>query len=223
MASDIDEDTQRFPRHKPEASSEKAEAILFDLLDQAGMEYNQGGKSQRYAMMLALEAVKGFLGIRGFSGQHIRPLIALSEELDFLYQGNRSLVLQPGVESREDLTARHTGPGKQEIRMYAAACSEALYQLGKDEAASIFGKLTRVGADEKIARVMQKWPAFDQTHKVTDRTIKGWRDRLEANKWGELDTARWQSLIDKFIRDDIGQKQLKQVIKEGPPMTGGFR
>jgi hypothetical protein len=195
---------------------------LFDELDKTALIFHQGGKDQRAAMMAALEAVEGFLGVRGFSGQHIQPLEMLRKELDYLYGGNRSLILQPDTNGRDDLPERHEGPGKNEIRTYAAACSEALYRLGQDESQTSFAKQTRGEADEKIAQAMQKWPTYNKTLKITGRTIKGWRDKFGAKDWGEHEKGKYRFLVQQFLRDEIGRRHLKEVIKKGPPMTGGF-
>jgi hypothetical protein len=223
MKDELDQAVGRFPRHAPEVSRSKAEAVLFDELDKTALLFDQGGKLQRDAMMAALEAVEGFLGIRGFSGQHIQPLEMLRKELDFIYKGNRSLILQPGVENRADLPIRHKGPGEEQIKICAAACSEAIYQLGKNDGVPAFDKLTRTQAHAKIARAMEKWPTYNQTLKIAGRTIKGWRDKFEAKARREAKRSGYQVLIDQFLKDEKGYRYLKEVIKTGPPMTGGFR
>lgn len=220
---ELDQAVGWFPRQPPEVSRVKAEAMLFDELDKTALLFHQGGEHQRNAMITALETINGFLRVRGFSGEHIEPLEMLRKELEYLYDGNRSIVLQPGINSRDDLPERHEGPGKHEIRTYAASCAQAIYQLGKDEKQVAFGKLKRLEADEKVAQAMQKWPAYDQSRKITGRTVKGWRDKFSAERWGKFKTAKYRFLVKQFVRDDTGRKQLGEVLKNGPPMAGGFR
>ena len=209
--------TPKFPDPKPTIGRVAAEKQLLAHLGEAMKLINEGGVKTREGMMEAIEAVICFLQDRGVSGQQIWPFGYLRKELDFIFEGKRSPILQPGIESRDDISGkRYAGPGKQQISVFAAACSEALYQLGRSDSED-FPKRTRTEADQFVARKMANWRAFDRGEQ-TARTIKGWRDKLARTKSGEFEL-----LVLQFMRDEAGRQNLKQVLMEGPPHVGGFR
>jgi hypothetical protein len=169
----------------------------------------------RAGMMEAMQSVIDFLHDRGVSGQQIWPLEYLRRELELVYRGKRSPILQPGVNSREDITAkRQGGPAKEEARIFAAACSEAVYQLGQSAKLDSFRKRTRSEADRFVAGKVSNWPSFD-TGACSSSAIKSWRVNLGKRK----DVQR---LVTGFMNDDAGRHHLNQVLREGPPHIGGF-
>lgn len=207
----------KFPKPKPRIGRIAAEEQFLAHLSKAMKLVNEGGAKTREGIVEAIEAVISFLHDRGVSGQQTWPFGYLRKELDFLFEGNRSLVLQPGNSSRNDISgARFTGPGKQQIRVFAAACSQALYILGCSEFEG-FPKRNRNEADQFVARHMANWPAFDRGDQ-TARTIKGWRDKLTS-----ASNSRFALLVLQFTRDDDGRRDLMEVIQKGPPHIGGFR
>jgi hypothetical protein len=166
--------------------------------------------------MEGVEAVICFLHDRGVSGQQMWPFGLLRRELDHIFEGKRSLILQPGPKSRDDLSGRrYVGPAKQDIRVFAAACSEAIYCLGRLGAKG-FPKQARTEADQIVARKVARWRTFDLGEQ-TARTIKGWRDKLVESK-----NPGFELLVQQFTRDKIGQRHLKEVLEKGPLHVGGF-
>ena len=209
--------TPEFPDPKPTVGRVAAEKQLLAHLGEAMKVINEGGVKTREGMMEAIEAVICFLLDRGVSGQQIWPFGQLREELNSIFEGKRSPILQPGTKSWDDISGkRYAGPGKQQISVFAAACSEALYQLGRTGSED-FPKRTRTEADQVVAGRMANWRSFDRGHQ-TARTIKGWRDKLASTKKDEFEL-----LVRKFISDEAGRRYLKQVLVNGPPHVGGFR
>jgi len=207
--------TPKFPDPKPTIELVAAEKQLLAHLAEAMKLVSEGGLKTREGMMEAIEAVIAFLYDRGVSGQQIWPFEYLRRELDLIFEGRRSTILQRGTASPDDIQGKRSkGPAKQEIRVFAAACSEALYQLGRSDSED-FPKRNRTEADQIVAHRMANWPAFDRGEQ-TARTVKGWRDKLGGTKGFEL-------LVSQFLRDEIGRRHLKEVLKKGPPHVGGFR
>jgi hypothetical protein len=211
------------PRHDPEIGRLEAERILSQTLSKAAHLFNKGGPASRDGMMLALDVVCSFLRARGLSGQQIQPLIALMQELDHIWAGKRSLLLQPGSYGPDNFAAksRAIGPGKRSIKLYAAACAEAVYQLGRDPEIAGFQKLTRTQADTQVARAMRNWPAFDQ-QAVTGRTVKGWRDEITSTDRQDVRYGQWEKVVSDFISSKRGRVYLGEALRKGPPLTGGF-
>jgi hypothetical protein len=208
--------TPKFPDPKPTIGRIAAENRLLAHLSEAMQLISEGGVKTRKGMMEAIEAVICFLLDRGVSSQQILPFGQLREELNSIFEGKRSPILLPGIESRDDLGKRHAGPGRQQISVFAAACSEAIYQLGHLDSED-FPRRTRTAADEFVARKMANWRAFDRGEQ-TARTIKGWRDKLTKTK-----NAQLELLVLQFTRDEAGRQHLKEVLMAGPPHLGGFR
>ncbi len=209
--------TPEFPNPKPTIGRVAAERQLFAHLSEAMKLVSEGGIKTRDGMMEAIEAVISFLHDRGVSGQQIWPLRYLRQELDGIFEGRRSPILQPGIESRDDiLDRRYVGPGKQQVRVFAAASSEALYRLGRLGFEG-FPDCKRSDADQMVARKMANWRSFDLGQQ-TSRTIKGWRDKLAKVKH-----PGFELLVLQFMRDEVGRQNLQQVLKEGPLHVGGFR
>ncbi|MEQ1945520.1 hypothetical protein ABMA32_24185 [Mesorhizobium sp. VNQ89] len=208
--------TPEFPRPKPTIGRATAEKQLLAHLSEAMKLISAGGVKTRDGMMEAIEAVICFLQDRGVSGQQIWPFELLRRELDFIFEGKRSRILQPGVKSRDDISGtRYVGPDKQDIRVFAAACSEALYQLGHLGTEN-FPRRKRTETDQFVARRMAKWRSFDHGQQ-TARTVKGWRDKLVKKK-----DAKFELLVRQYTRDEVGRQHLKEVLKVGPPHIGGF-
>ncbi|MEW9805027.1 hypothetical protein ABUE31_03395 [Mesorhizobium sp. ZMM04-5] len=208
--------TPEFPDPKPTVDLVAAERQLLAHLGEAMKLISQGGLKSREGIMEGIEAVICFLQDRGVSGQQMWPFGLLRRELDSIFEGKRSPILQPGIETRADISSnRYTGPDKEDIRVFASACSEATYQLGRLDPPD-FPKCNRIEADKLVARAMTKWRTFDQKHE-TARTIKGWRDKLVKAK-----DPKFVLLVDQFTRDNVGHQHLKEVLKKGPPHTGGF-
>jgi len=214
----------QFPRHEPEMSVEEAMSILLDTLHESALLNNKGGPSTREGMMLALDVTSSFLCSLGVSGQQIWPLVRLRSELEHIWEGKRSLILQPGVESIEQLApkSRHSGPGKQIIKLYATACAEAFYRLGRNPKESEFAKGTRTQTYKMVSDAMCNWPHYD-TQVTTARTIKGWWDEISDPHCDKSEHEMWNKIVESFIHTKKGQGYLKEVLKNGPPMTGGFR
>lgn len=211
------------PRHDPEVGRLEAERILRQTLQKAAELFNQGGSSSRDGMMIALDVTCSFLKARGISGQQIQPLIALRQELDHIWEGKRSQLLQPGICSRDDFPAKSRAnvPGKQFVKLYAAACAEAVYQLGQDPEIAGFQKLTRTQADTQVARAMRNWLAFDQ-QTVTGRTVKGWRDEITSTDRQDVPRRQWEKVVTDFRSSKKGRAYLDEVLRKGPPLTGGY-
>lgn len=202
-----------FPAPKPTVGLEAAEGQLLSDLSDAMKLIEQ--KQAREGIIGALQAVIWFLNDRGVSGQQIWPLEYLRKELEFVFQGKRSAILQPGVNSHDDITAiRQGGPAKEEARIFAAACSEAVYKLGQRANLESFPKRTRDDVDRFLAGKVSKWPSFD-SGSCSPSTIKSWRIKLGKQ-------ADVQLLVTAFVKDDSGRRHLNQVLKEGPPHIGGF-
>ncbi|OJU52827.1 MAG: hypothetical protein BGO03_03550 [Mesorhizobium sp. 61-13] len=202
-----------FPAPKPTVGLEAAERqLLSDLSDAVKLIER---KQAREGIIGALQGVIWFLNDRGVSGQQIWPLEYLRKELEFIFQGKRSPILQPGVNSREDVSAvRYFGPAKEEIRIFAAACSEAVYQLGQRANLESFPKRTRGDVDRFVAGKVSKWPSFD-SGTCSPSAIKSWRVKL-----GKREGV--QHLVTGFMNDDAGRHHLNQILKEGPRHVGGF-
>lgn len=160
----------------------------------------------------------------GVSGQQLQSLVLLNRELQLIWEGKRSLILQPGVENSEQLApkSRHSGPGKQEIKLYATACAQAIYRLGQDPNENESAKLTRLQSNKLVSDAMRNWPRYDK-QEITARTIKGWWDEISDPHGDKLEHARWNELVKSFTCSKKGQGYLNEVLKNGPPMTGGFR
>lgn len=205
-------------------SVEEAEKILLGTLREAALLLDKGGPSTREGMMLALDVTCSFLRARGVSGQQMQPLVLLRREAEFIWEGKRSLILQPGVKSREQLASksRHRGPGKREIKLFASACAEAIYRLGQNPKKVEFAKRTRAQTNKMVSDSMHNWPHYD-TQAITARTIKGWWDEISDSRGDKREHARWNELVESFTRTKRGQGHLNEVLKNGPPMTGGFR
>jgi hypothetical protein len=187
--------------------------LLSDLGD--AMKLIAEENKPRAGMMEAIQAVIWFLNDRGVSGQQIWPLEYLRKELEFVFQGKRSPILQPGVNSREDVSAvRYSGPAKEETRIFAAACSEAVYQLGQGANLDSFPKRTRGDVDRFVAGKLSKWPSFDNGA-CSPSTIKSWRIKLGKRKDVQL-------LVTGFMNDEAGRRHLNQVLRKGPQHIGGF-
>lgn len=211
------------PRHDPEIGRLEVESILRQTLQVAAELFNRGGSSSREGMMLALDVMCSFLRARGLSGQQIHPLLALRQELDHIWEGKRSQLLQPGINSPDDLPAksRSNAPGKQCVKLYAAACSEALYKLGRDPNRVAFEKLTRTQADTQIACAMRNWPAFDH-QTITGRTVKGWRDGITSNTRQDVRRRQWIEIVTGFTSNEKGRAYLDEVLRKGPPFSSGL-
>lgn len=187
--------------------------LLSDLGD--AMKLIAEENKPRAGMMEAIQAVIWFLNDRGVSGQQIWPLEYLRKELEFVFQGKRSAILQPGVNSHDDITAiRQGGPAKEEARRFAAACSEAVYQLGQRANLESFPKRTRGDVDRFVAGKVSKWPSFD-SGTCSPSTIKSWRVKLGRREGVQF-------LVTAFMHDDGGRRHLNQVLKEGTQHIGGF-
>lgn len=215
---DVSDKKVQFPEPKPTEGRIAAETRLLFHLSEAMKLVSERGPHTRDGIMEAIEAVMIFLDKRGVSGQQIWPFGLLRDELDAIFEGKRSLILQPSIETQEDLPGtRFTGPGKKHIRLFAAACAEAVYRLGGDQT-DRFPKRRRSEADGYVARHMSKWPAFDRGS-YSARTIKGWRDQIIE----EAERAKFKSLVAQFTRNEEGRRHLLEVIRNGPPHIGGFQ
>lgn len=203
----------RFPRKDPESDHEFAERVLFEEMERAAELLHSEQDYARAGLRCALRACHDYLHVRGLSGQGLKVLADALAALDTLDRGTLPEVFDPKMRPGTELARKWSrSAAAQETKIYAAACMEALIKAGasKDEAAA------------KVAENARNWPRISKGF-IKPSTVANWRDELMQQQSHDRDRSMYERHSQNFSDGPRAREYLKEVLRDGPSMTGGIR
>jgi Xaa-Pro aminopeptidase len=163
---------------------------LFEEKDDAGRE----------GIATACQAVARFIAVTHENPLLVAPLLALRAAILDVEKGVSNPILNPkAVDSHRSRSAL-----KKHAIAAAAACCEALVELGEDagEAAA------------RVARAVSKWRIMGG-QEITDTTIVNWRYHLRGSSTAER--ASFDLMRNDLLTCSQPQLQIDSLLLNGPP------
>lgn len=203
----------KFPRHKPLADLAPAASALLQEMERAADLLQSEQDFGRSGVSHAIGACCNFLFLRGLSGQALVPLADLLRAFESVDQGVLPELFDPNIKSGE-LPERKWSRSWAgiETKLYAAACMNALMKTG----------LTKDDAAKRVARATDNWPRISRGL-IKKSTVINWRDEFLQQSRQSQEWLLFSGLSKNFSEGPRARQYLKEVLRNGPVLTGGIR
>lgn len=186
--------------------------MLFEEMERSAELLHTEVDYGRAGLRCALRACHDYLHIRGLSGQGLKALADALAALDTVDKGTLPEIfdpnMRPGVLPQRKWSR---SAAAQETRIYVAACLDALMKSGmsQDDAAA------------KVAARSQNWPRISSGI-INSSTVVNWRDGFMQQQSVDPDRRKFEGISRIFSDGQRGARDLNEVLRHGPPMTGGI-
>lgn len=187
--------------------------MLFEEMERAAELLNAKADFGRAGLRCALRACHDYLHVRGLSGQGLKVLVDALAALDTVDKGTLPEIfdpkMQPGVLPERKWSR---SAAAQETRIYVAACLDALMNSG----------MSQDNAAAKVAASARNWPRISSSI-INFSTVVNWRDGLMQQQSIDPDRQKFEGISRMLSDGPRSARYLNEVLKDGPPMTGGVR
>lgn len=213
MIDDCATPQTKFPRHTPTAPRVAAQRILLEEMEHAAELLQSEEDFGRSGILYAIRACHGFLHVRGLSGQGLKPLIDLIAAFEAVQSGTLPELFDPKFAAGEEPERKWSrSPAAGEIKIYAAACMEALMNNGQKQQT----------AAARVASNATNWPRISRGV-IKASTVSNWRDELNQQSSDNPARQKFEAVSKIFGEGPKAKAYLKQALRMGPAMTGGIR
>ncbi len=208
-------DKQKLPRRPTEVPLNEDEERLFQDLEIVFEENLEVTDFGRHAASEAVQLVLTYLNKRGLPGNAMKPLIDVFKALQDVESGILPELFDPRAADNsgpDGLSKWSRSGGGKQIKLYAAGFMGALMKTGvrKEEAAM------------RVARAAQSWPRFS-SGVINANTVTNWRDELMQAETTDPGRLMYERLVSDFSVGAKAKQYLDEVLRKGPPLTGGKR
>lgn len=213
MTDDCTKPRPKFPSHIPTAPRVAAQRTLFEEMEHAAELLHSEEDFGRSGILHAVRACHGFLHVRGLSGQGLKPLTDLIAAFEVVQKGTLPELFDPMIAAGDEPKRKWSrSPAAGEIKIYVAACLEALMSEGQGE------KIAAAG----VARNATNWPRISRGV-IKASTVSNWRDEVKQQSRDNPDRKMFEALSKMFDEGPKAKAHLKEALRIGPVMTGGIR
>lgn len=202
----------KFPRPDPQSGRIHSERALFEEMERAAELLQSEQDYGRSGIRSALLACHSFLHVRGLSGQGLKPLIDLLSAFKSVEESTLPEIFDPKMRPGAEPTRKWSrAPSARETKIYVAACLDALMNAG----------ISEMDAASKIAKSVPNWPRIS-VGMIKASTVANWRDELKQKQSSDRERRMFEKISRDFSEGPRAASYLKEVLRNGPPMTGGI-